>query len=274
LYVDGAVRASGSAIGSLAANSDDLWVGRARDGWSSSYANATLDEIAIYNTALTPARVAAHRYTGLASMYKGSVDADLPVAYWRLGESSGTTASDAVGSNNGTYVNGVSLGQTGALSGDANTAALFDGTNDYMTVPDAATLDLTSAVSVEFWVKPTGTGDWRFLVGKATVGDGAYANYQVLLDPDNKLNVSFGNISSELSLADPVALDTGWHHVVATYSTSAGGVLYVDGAVRASGSAIGSLAANSDDLWVGRARDGWSSSYARACAFFCVSVGG
>ncbi|MCJ7692985.1 MAG: hypothetical protein MUO22_06170, partial [Sedimentisphaerales bacterium] len=62
--------------------------------------------------------------------YVDVVDALNPLGYWRLGESSGTTATDRAGSYNGTYSGGVTLGTTGALSGDSDTAASFDGSND------------------------------------------------------------------------------------------------------------------------------------------------
>lgn len=58
--------------------------------------------------------------------YANSVLAFRPSLYWRLGESSGTVAADASGNGRtGTYGAGVTLGQTGALVGDPNTAVLF-----------------------------------------------------------------------------------------------------------------------------------------------------
>ena len=58
-----------------------------------------------------------------SSVYRAAVLADSPLAYWRLGETSGTVAHDETGNgHDGTYVGGVTLGQPGALTGDANTA--------------------------------------------------------------------------------------------------------------------------------------------------------
>jgi hypothetical protein len=49
-----------------------------------------------------------------------------PVAYWRLGEASGTTANDASGNgHHGTYYNTPTLGQPGFLVDDSDTAVLF-----------------------------------------------------------------------------------------------------------------------------------------------------
>jgi hypothetical protein len=94
--------------------------------------------------------------------YSDAVIADNPVSYWRLDESSGTTAADSKGSNAGTYTNGPTLGQAGALPDTINNrAASFDGVNDYVTVPYAAALN-TAQFTLEFWSKPTGgAGTWR-----------------------------------------------------------------------------------------------------------------
>jgi len=71
------------------------------------------------------------------------------VGYWRLGEASGSTAFDSKGSSNGSYVGGVTLGQPGALVGDPNTAAAFDGTG-YVSLPN---LGSSSSFTVEGWTK-------------------------------------------------------------------------------------------------------------------------
>ena len=61
----------------------------------------------------------------LVQTYREKVVALSPVAYWRLGESSGTTAADETGNHDGSYQNVVTLGQPGVLTGDPNTAASF-----------------------------------------------------------------------------------------------------------------------------------------------------
>jgi PKD repeat protein len=70
------------------------------------------------------------------------------LSFWRLGEPSGTAAADSKGSRTGTYLGGVTQGAAGALSGDLNAAAAFDGVNDEVRLPA-----LPSAVNftVEGW---------------------------------------------------------------------------------------------------------------------------
>src|SRR2546423_12540295 len=55
------------------------------------------------------------------------------VSYWRLGDTSGTSACDSWGSNAGTYTGGYTLGSVGAIAGEANTAATFNGSHGYVT---------------------------------------------------------------------------------------------------------------------------------------------
>ena len=81
--------------------------------------------------------------------YVDVVDALNPTGYWRLGESAGATATDRAGSNNGTYGSGTTLGVTGALSGDSDTAVDFDGNGGLITVGPTAEAAVKAAVMTE-----------------------------------------------------------------------------------------------------------------------------
>ena len=83
--------------------------------------------------------------------YVDVVDGLSPLGYWRLGEPSGTTATDRAGSYNGAYDGGVTLGATGAIGGDSDTAVSFNGTNGVVDVGPHADLLLTGSLSVSFW---------------------------------------------------------------------------------------------------------------------------
>jgi virginiamycin B lyase len=72
------------------------------------------------------------------------------LAYWRLGESSGATARDARGAHNGIYLGGHTLGLTGALFGDANTAVGLDGSSGDVGLPSLGT---ASDWTVEGWTE-------------------------------------------------------------------------------------------------------------------------
>jgi PKD repeat protein len=70
--------------------------------------------------------------------------------YYRLDEPSGSTAHDAKGQSNGTLT-GATLGIPGAVNGDGDTAASFNGVSS----SGAIGLDLSAqgAITVEFWLK-------------------------------------------------------------------------------------------------------------------------
>lgn len=112
------------------------------------------------------------------------------VGYWRLGEGSGSLIDASANSNDGTAVNSPTYGATGLLVGDADTALDFEnGSTQYVSVADHATLDCGDTFSWECWIKPesysggvlackgsnsfyvafNGSGNIR--LGKTSVGD-------------------------------------------------------------------------------------------------------
>src|SRR5207244_8612303 len=95
--------------------------------------------------------------------------------------------------NPGTY-NHVLLNQPGALAGDTNTSASFSGTSSYLRVPSSSSLNMTSAVTVEFWAKRrTISSTYQVAVGKPGDGQSQNENYAVWLTPSNKYTAYFGN---------------------------------------------------------------------------------
>ncbi len=127
--------------------------------------------------------------------YFSEVIADNPTVYYRLGESSGPTASDSSGNaNHGTYDSTASVpngtfnfSQTGALTMDPDTAVRFRGDIGTSFVDTPVVIDPTAAWTIEFWIKPevigeskgivsqnNGTGTGRALVQQAFDGSGSY----------------------------------------------------------------------------------------------------
>ncbi len=98
-------------------------------------------------TIVTSANVAKVDYAGAVNPTTSAI------SQWRLGEASGTTMVDSVTSvpNNGTYVNAPTFGVTGAIANDANKATLYNGVDEYSSVPREISGDL----SIEFWLKTT-----------------------------------------------------------------------------------------------------------------------
>jgi hypothetical protein len=151
--------------------------------------------------------------------YRDVVLADVPAAYWRLGEAQGaTTAADQASSpDSGTYTNTPTLGQWGPLSGDPDRAARFDGAGSFVDVPDASKLKPATAFSLEAWVKTTASSgvivDKPFSAGSSV----SYSLSVALGKAKAVVNLAGGaySVSSTASINDG-----NWHYLVATLSGS------------------------------------------------------
>jgi uncharacterized repeat protein (TIGR01451 family) len=175
---------------------------------------------------------------------------DQPRGFWRLGDPAGSTsAADASG--NGlvaTVESGVSLGQPGAVAGD--TAATFPGTGPAVTVPQSALLDLTTAVSVEAWVRPTAAGQNGGIFEK-TVNGWVNSQYMLFLEAGvAKFRVRTAG-GALLPVDGPTLALGTWSHLVGTFDGTTLR-LYVNGALAASALAQGPLAPGSGPSFIGR----------------------
>jgi len=191
--------------------------------------------------------------TPTASYRQVVLDAS-PVSYWRLGETSGTSAADETGANPGTY-NNMLLGEPSALSSDSNPSASFSGTQSYVRVPASPSLDMTSAVTVELWAKRRTIGGYQVLVGKPGNGQSKFENYSLWQTPSNKYTAYFGNGSTSVSVQTPAITDTNWHYVVATYNGSRARI-YLDGVLKQEIAQTLQMTANTLPLNIGRANNG------------------
>jgi hypothetical protein len=142
-------------------------------------------------------------------------------------------AADSKGSNTGDYKNGVTLGAAGAMAGDTNTAATFDGVNDYVQVTNSTGLPTAAATrSVEAWFKTSSSAR------QVLVDYGTRANTQefaLWLDAGGSSMTAWGfGTGNDKSFALSSAVNNGsWHQVVLTYSGTSL-TLYIDGVALAS----------------------------------------
>ena len=181
--------------------------------------------------------------------YPQAVVADAPVAYWRLGDTSGTTAADRVGTNSGTLVGGLTLGVPGALAA-GNSAMQFDGVDGTrVAVPGSASLGAVngaSAITMEAWVNPQ-TLTLPSHVQVFYSFPGQLASYLGISDWDGSLKVIVSlaiNGVQRVFAAGPTLTVGTWYHVVATYDGAAL-TLYVNG------TAVGQLTGGSGTVSVG-----------------------
>lgn len=185
-------------------------------------------------------------YNGKADYVNAIKTADLYTStalkgYWRLNDSSGTSAADSSGNNfTGTYQNFSSgdFQQAGALINDAtNKSVSFDGTNNYIS-PNASFPSISGTYTVVAWINPAASSATeQTFIGSRTGADYGFevklCNNEPTDCPSAKaLRVSVGNGSSWLGMGSlPFSWNASQWYMVAvvvdSYNHSA--TVFVDG---------------------------------------------
>ena len=94
------------------------------------------------------------------------------VAAYSFNEGAGTGVTDSSGHGNNGTVSNTSWSTAGKFGG----ALSFNGTSSWVTVPDSSSLDLTGAMTLEAWVKPTALGTaWRCVLFMEQPADMVYS---------------------------------------------------------------------------------------------------
>jgi Concanavalin A-like lectin/glucanases superfamily len=172
---------------------------------------------------------------------------------WPLDEGSGSVVHDFSGhGNNGTISGGAQW-----TPGFSGTALRFDGTTGRVRVPDGASLEPTTQVTVTAWLKASKpVGQFAYIVAKGAQRCDA-ASYGLYTGPNRGLSFYVSQEGGDTFTRSPDAgsrvWDGRWHFVVGTYDGRSVR-LYVDGVQVGSGA---QLAGNIDydfpdnDLYLG-----------------------
>ncbi|WP_428939597.1 LamG-like jellyroll fold domain-containing protein [Fontivita pretiosa] len=167
------------------------------------------------------------------------------VAAYGFEEGAGaTTTADVSGNNNTGAVNGA----TWTTSGRFGNALSFNGTSNYVTVNDAASLDLSTGMTLEAWVFPTATTGVRDVIIKEGSNVDIYNLYARNWRGAPEANVFVGGINR--TAEGPTLSANVWTHLAGTYD----GVtlrLYINGAEAAALAVAGSIPASTGALRIG-----------------------
>ncbi len=167
------------------------------------------------------------------------------VAAYGLNEGSGAAATDISGN-----------GRTGAVAGAAwaagrfGGALSFDGIDDWVTVADAAALDLTTGMTLEAWVNPTALSGWRsVLIKEAALPAGLV--YSIYANDNVPRPAATIYVAGDRSAAGTQPIPTGaWTHLASTYDGTRLR-LYVNGVEVSSLAVNGSMANSPSPLRIG-----------------------
>ncbi len=100
--------------------------------------------------------------------YSSAVQADSPVAYWHLDESSGSAMVDAQGVDSGTYQGGFTLAQSALIQPASGTSVSLNGSTGYATAPALTALQGDNTRSIELWFQTSSqTAQYLFDAGAA-----------------------------------------------------------------------------------------------------------
>jgi hypothetical protein len=173
-------------------------------------------------------------------LYENEVISQNPIAYYRLNETIGTTASDAVGTHSASYGSGMILGEAGprplefpgletgnkAIQGNNNNF------NSGITIPTSLGMSSNQG-SVTEWFKITeeqlSTSSGMLFYGSASYGDG--------FGSANELHVHLTNsgdlgifVTDGVYAFGSVKVDDGkWHHMAFTWHNKGQACVYLDG---------------------------------------------
>lgn len=189
------------------------------------------------------------------------------------GADASTTFTDSSGVAHTVTANGNAQIDT-AQSKFGGASALFDGTGDYLSIPDHTTLEFgTGAFTIDFWMRPASvTGTQTLATKRASSGD--FGAFLILLSGTGGLlymsaNGAAWNIANGVSFGAGFAINT-WYHIAIV---RAGNDFYTfrDGVQVSTFSNASTLVDEADSLFIGSDSD--SQGYSGHIDEFRISKG-
>jgi len=197
LYINGRLVKTGDYNGSQNSNTQPYIFGK----YGSQYylTNGQIDEVRIYNRALTEAEVRYHYNHGG------------PVAQWDMDEGSGSVINDKSGNGNNGTISGATW-----VQGKHGTALSFDGVDDYVDCGNASILSAPKELTVGAWFRANTVAPDQQIVGKQNFHD----EYRLILY-SNSLKGQIYDANTEYTVSSDnggITIAAGnWYHGEMTY---------------------------------------------------------
>jgi len=161
----------------------------------------------------------------------------------------GTTWTDLSGNNNnGTLTNGPTF------SSDKGGCISFDGSNDFVEVANATSLN-ASAQTISVWYNASTlpARSANIICKHDTVG--SFNGYQLFTK--NSATIKVGSVA--YNIGSNAGIVSTWYYLTLAYTSNVSMTLYVNGVADGSAVAIGNLSISSNPLRIGRSQDAfWS----------------
>ncbi|MCH5672358.1 LamG-like jellyroll fold domain-containing protein [Streptomyces gilvus] len=224
--------------------------------------------------------------TGSDDYYYGTVRGTRPALDYPLAESAGLTAvnqygvdNTAGGASDGIY-NDVMLGEPGIFGPGGDSAAGFNGTDSYLSLPTGALDDSSGNASVALWFNTKQAGGVLFSYQNGQIGSTLSGNYTPALyvGSDGLLHGQFWDGSTSPMASKAAVNDGNWHLVVLTASGTTQ-TLWLDGQSQAtrSGKSIAGQVKTSGETTVsvgaGYVAGSWPKPPSNALGYFNGEIG-
>src|SRR5207253_5767275 len=145
---------------------------------------------------------------------------------------------------------GTISGATWTTAGKYGKALTFNGTSNWVTVPDANSLDLTTAMTIEAWVNPTAVSGYQEAVLKEATGDLAYALYANNGTPAVPGGVMSSGAAQRTAPGTSAIAVNVWTHIATTFD-GATLRMFVNGVQTGTASLSGSINVTTGPLRIG-----------------------
>ena len=234
LYVDGNEAANGDFDCPFISQLNKVTLGcNARSSGNTDYMTGLLDEVRIFNHALTDIEIKEYYMS------------DLALGYWSLDSNDG---SDDFGRYQGTVSGDLTL-----VEGVGNSACYFNGSSYINISPDILDEITDYPITISYWFKTSDQGSATHVacwLGKSDVND-RYIQTGIrqgkgMLTVRNP-NFDLGLVESASNLDDDV-----WHHTVAVFNSADDRKLYIDGELDSSSNDSVPFVDGMDKISIGR----------------------